>query len=475
MTSESLPQHVFFSRFSHRVEKEGICAYFHSLRLKPVFIAAAMADVVEALRECSSTTDLLDSLADSGLREQACSVINALIASKVLLREKSSDDKVISHLRSSIPQPYPHIAYFILTENCNFGCTYCFVKRDGSTKPSENNMSLETAMKGLDFFCDQIAKDEKRFNEEKNIIFYGGEPLLNTKVLKSLLEKIEQNKNNGRLPERTQLSIITNGSLLNQQNIELLTKNNVSIGISLDGDECATDSCRAYVNGTPVYKDVIRGIERCKKQDVPFSLSVTLTEQSVKDFDNTIKELQSIDCKALGFNILLTDEAFKVSEGYNEAAADFIIKAFEIFRKSGVYEDRMMRKVKSFVESKVYLFDCGAAGGGQIIIAPDGQVGICHGFLGSREYFPTTVNATAFDPATDPTFSEWGKRTPLNMEECQNCMSLGMCGGGCPLNAQKNEGSIWGMDKRFCVHSLKTLNWLIWDLYDKAKIDPITA
>jgi uncharacterized protein len=472
MIDAMFPSQLFFSTFAHRIEKDGVQAYYHALRLKPVYFTAEMASTIEQLRSCSDTKEFFSSITDKTIQDQMVDAINALMANKVLVKNPDADTKVMSHFQSSIPQPYVQIAYFILTENCNFGCSYCFVKRDGQNRQGAKNMTLDTALKGLDFFCRQIAKDKKRFSEEKNIIFYGGEPLLNTKILKFILEKVQQYKSDGRLPEQTRLSIITNGSLLSQQNIDLLTENNVSIGISLDGDECATDTCRSYTNGSPVYKDVIKGIDRCKQNDVPFSLSVTLTEQSVREFDKTLEELQSIGCKALGFNILLTDENFKVADGYNEAAADCIIKGFETFRKAGVYEDRMMRKVKAFAESKVYFFDCGAAGGGQIVIAPDGEVGICHGFLGSREFFPTTVDDESFDPVSDATFADWGRRTPLNMVECQSCMAIGICGGGCPLNALKNQGSIWGMDERFCVHSKKSLNWLVWDLFEKVNSAP---
>lgn len=472
MISAQLPSRLFFSSFAHRIEKQGVHAYYHALRLKPVYFTAEMASTIEHLHSCSDTNEFLNLFADETIKVQIVDAVNALIANKVLIKDSNADAKVISHFRSAIPRPYIQIAYFILTEKCNFGCSYCFVKRDGQNRPSSKNMSMDVALKGLDFFCDQIAKDEKRFAEEKNLIFYGGEPLLNTKILKFILEKVGQYKADGKLPEQTKLSIVTNGSLLSQQNIDLLTENNVAIGISLDGDECATDSCRSYTNGSPVYKDVMKGIDRCKQNDVPFSLSVTLTEQSVKEFDKTLEELQAIGSKAVGFNILLTDESFRVADGYNEAAADCIIKGFETFRKAGVYEDRMMRKVKAFAESKVYFFDCGAAGGGQIVIAPDGQVGICHGFLGGREFFPTTVNDASFDPISDETFAEWGRRTPLNMEECQGCMALGICGGGCPLNGLKNQGSIWGLDERFCAHSKKTLDWLIWDLFEKVNSKP---
>ncbi|EIC23819.1 FibroRumin system radical SAM peptide maturase [Thiorhodovibrio frisius] len=463
--AENIPTHLFFSKYAHKLERNGIFAYFHALRMKPVFISAEMESTIEMIRLSKDARNVIASITNPSYQESVVSAISALIENKVITKNPDVDKKVITHFRSSIPPAYTQIAYFILTENCNFGCSYCFVKRDGETRSGARVMSPETAIKGLELFCKLVAMDKGRFEEEKNIIFYGGEPLLNITVLQIISKKVREYKSCGKLPQDTRLSIVTNGSLLTEDNIDLLSSNNVAIGISLDGDECATNSCRAYTGGGPVYHDIIKGIERCKAKNIPFSLSVTLTEQSVKNFNSTLSELKQIGSNALGFNILLTDEQFRVFEGYNEAAADCILTGFEEFRRNGVYEDRMMRKLKSFAESRVYLFDCGAAGASQIVVAPDGDLGICHGFLGSRENFPTNVDNMDFDPSTDPTFLEWRKRTPLNMPDCENCMALGICGGGCPLNALKNTGSIWGLDERFCVHSIKTLQWLVWDLF----------
>ncbi|QQS61240.1 MAG: SPASM domain-containing protein [Candidatus Moraniibacteriota bacterium] len=61
----------------------------------------------------------------------------------------------------------------------------------------------------------------------------------------------------------------------------------------------------------------------------------------------------------------------------------------------------------------------------------------------------------------------WSRRSSLFMGQCQECVALGICGGGCPLQADIEKGSIWELDDRFCVHSKRTLEWLIWDLYEK--------
>ena len=52
-------------------------------------------------------------------------------------------------------------------------------------------------------------------------------------------------------------------------------------------------------------------------------------------------------------------------------------------------------------------------------------------------------------------------------EECLSCPALAVCDGSCPYDAMLKYGSIWNIDRRFCIHSKEALEWLIWDLYDK--------
>jgi len=51
------------------------------------------------------------------------------------------------------------------------------------------------------------------------------------------------------------------------------------------------------------------------------------------------------------------------------------------------------------------------------------------------------------------------------MPQCFGCEAIGLCGGGCPINAELNFGSIWALDTRFCIHTKSTLEWMIWDQY----------
>ena len=94
---------------------------------------------------------------------------------------------------------------------------------------------------------------------------------------------------------------------------------------------------------------------------------------------------------------------------------------------------------------------------------------VIYGNIGSEIW--SSAQSPDFSVARDKLISEiaeWGHRSPLNMPQCFDCSAIGTCGGGCAYGAMLRNGSIWSLDDRFCVHSLKTLEWMIWDLYENS-------
>lgn len=455
---------LYVSRFAHFVIGDNIIAAYHALRMMPVYFSPFVLEITKKFEGGASPREVAEYAGSTDEEKEVLNVIEVLKDAKILINNPQEDDKALDYFKGMMGNPYPHLAYFLLTDRCNFHCSYCFLKNQAPVGYIESHMSEETAIKGLDFFCRLIAEDPDQFSEEKTIIFYGGEPLMNWAVFELLLTKIENYIASRKLPEKITLNLVTNGTLLTPNIANTLKKHNVQVSISIDGDEFATNSCRVYESGRPVYQDIRRGFEICKNAGMDIGASCTLSEACITDFDKTLKVLlEECGVTNLGLNLMITGG--ELVENYSERAARFILKAFQIFRTRGVYEDRIMRKVNAFIERKVLPFDCGATGGNQIVIAPNGDVGICHGYTMERKYFPTNVDDHNFDIKKDHDFLEWSMRSPLNMPECQGCIALGICGGGCPFQAEIATGSIWGLDERFCTHAKMTLEWLIWDLY----------
>lgn len=454
---------LYFSRFTHKFVKNGVVALFNALRLRPVYLTEQLyTKVLEIINSeiCVDGRDLV-------CINQA---IQELKKNRIIIDNPDYDDLVLKRFQKLTGKPAVRVAYFIMTDKCNFNCSYCFMLREqkkGNLKVL-GKMSNDTAELALKKYAELSYSPDK--DDERIIIFYGGEPLLNYSVIQDVVFKAEQLKKDGILANDTKFAIVTNGSLLTDDKAQFFKEHDVGIGISVDGDSFVNDSSRKFINGTPTFASIMRAIEVCKRNNCDdFSLSVTISEKCLDNFDSTIDFIVNrVGCKNVGYNILMNDSSVN-QDDYATRASEFLIKSFEIFRKKGIYEDRMMRKVKSLSEGKVHLFDCAACGANQVVFAPDGSIGVCHGFLGTRNYFSGTVHDRNFKPETNVDFIEWSKRAPVNMKDCFSCPAIGICGGGCPFNAFNESKSIWNLDKRFCVHSKMSLEWLIWDLYESTR------
>ncbi len=467
---KNLPEKLQLSRYTHFLEKNGHTAIYHALRLHPLYMKSDMARELKLFKKAIEPANFLENK-KAGEAEKWSGLLMTLLRQGILVGDEETDDKTIDYYRNHIPEPGIYVVFFILTDACNFNCSYCFIEHDRQkNKYEERFMTEEVALDGLDFFVEQTRKNKGQSDERKAIQFYGGEPLMNFKVLKVLLEKIQEYKTAGILPEDLELTTVTNGSLLTTEVVNVLKKYGVGITISIDGDELSTSN-RVDHAGKPMYQRIMKGIENCQSASAHFALSVTLTEETIRNAGHTMETILKIRPNRVGFNLLLPGDHFSnIKEDYAMRASNFVINAFKQLRAEGiVYEDNFIRKVESFAKSKVCVSDCGAVGGNQIIIQPDGKIGACEGFLGERKYLVSDIYDKEFDPSEIEVYQEWGRRKPLLMEQCQDCIALGICGGGCIVGAIKAKGDIFALDEIKCQHMKNTMNWLIWDLYDNVK------
>lgn len=456
---------VSMSRFAHSYDLGDAVALYHSLRMKPVYLTMTAFESLQAWLASSSCCSVEEAPED--IRNE----IAELVKAKILTRSNDEDERVLAFVKSKIPKPEINVCYMITSEQCNLACKYCFLGNNDCDKRSnflQENMSIDTADKAIEFFIRQIQLSGPRSEENRPaIIFYGGEPLVNYPVLEHIAERVNELKKTVDCIRNVEMSVVTNGLLLTESKVKRLEELGVGIAISIDGFTEEANSMRVDVAGHPVFSKVLKTLDMCKRMGVEVALSVTLSEETIKNTKDILELIDAYGIKGFGFNIMMSSDTFVLPQSYNEAAAQFIIDEFVELRERGIYEDRMMRKLKAFSKAQVYFSDCAATAGGQIVIAPNGQVGICHGCLHDKQYFVAHIDDDDFVAVEDKHFTEWSQLTPLNHGECMDCPALGICGGGCPINAMhlKPENTIHSIDERFCVHSKMTLEFLIKDLY----------
>lgn len=374
-----------------------------------------------------------------------------------IVENDDADDKILDDCRKEILEPYISTAYLFLTKNCNLACRYCFERQSEIKNSSEGVMSLDVFNRGLDFFQRLINLDKDRFNERKTIIFYGGEPFHNKKLLFSAITEIQNRIKKGDLPVQSKMLVVTNGTLMNDEDIQFIKKNGVTVTFSLDGDKQASAN-RVYPDGkTLAWDKATETFKKCVAAGIDLNIACTLSPETIARKKEVLDYFIEIGATNIGFNVILDNDIIQLNDAYDNEAAEFVTMAYKTLSINHITENRTRRRLDVFKHKHPCLFDCNAAGGRQIAIAPNGDVGICHEHIMDKKHFITTINDIHFNPKESIGFRMWNKRSPLYMDSCLNCIALGVCGGGCVINSERKHNSIFIPDPRFCKQTISIL------------------
>ncbi len=108
----------------------------------------------------------------------------------------------------------------ILTDRCNFDCSYCYQDR------GDQRLDLSTLVRTIDAF-------HPFFAPECVVSFTGGEPLLAFDLIERAVERLEGLP--ARRRRRVRYSLTTNGSLLDDKILDFLAAHEFSLVLSFDG------------------------------------------------------------------------------------------------------------------------------------------------------------------------------------------------------------------------------------------------
>ncbi len=457
---------IRLSKWVHVFERGKVIALYHALNIDVICVPMEHKELVVALKKGTTSTFLLKQFP-----ELSIDAFLAEMEAQGFVVPVGYDDMelLVAKRAEAIPPIGLHSLYLLLTDNCNLRCKYCFVLDGMPSCYRTSNMSWDVARTAIDMFFANLAKNDPRHERAvKMINLYGGEPLLRFPLLKQVVEYTET-KYASEIHAMDAVgfifSLVTNGTLITPEIASYLAEHpRIAVTVSVDGSEASHDAARRTTQDVGTYQAVLSGLRMlvaagCKG----LSLSCTITEHNIDTLEALLELHKEFGFLSINLNPLLDTQQQAVSDGYTEVVNDRMIEYFLKAREVGVYEDRIMRRIKPFMSRRPLPYDCQATGS-QLVCSPSGRVGVCHEGLGMSNYFFADVSED-FSFHNNETVREWGRRSPFNMPQCFNCPAIAMCGGGCAYGAMLRNGSIWSLDDRFCTHALKTLEWMVWDLF----------
>lgn len=178
---------------------------------------------------------------------------------------------------------FPDVLIFIigLTEQCNLRCRYCCYS--GSYENNRSHGSKKLVNDDIDKIIDFIAKNCG--DSPQRISFYGGEPLSNLKVLEYGAALIKE-----KWGEKVDVSVSTNGLLLNREVIDWGVKNNIEFAISIDGGKFFHDLNRVDAEGRGSYGKVIKNLENLLQTNPKCRFTLHTTLFDIRDIAQIAEE-----------------------------------------------------------------------------------------------------------------------------------------------------------------------------------------
>jgi len=154
-----------------------------------------------------------------------------------------------------------------VASRCNLNCDYCYEYNtgDNSWKMMPKYFSTKTAEK----LIARIKDHAQNHNLEEVILsFHGGEPLLIGPKHLSELSKIFRSIENDNL--EVSLTMQTNGTLLNDDFINVIKEMEIYVAISIDGPKNVNDVHRVDHKGESTYESTFNGLELIKQKAPDF-------------------------------------------------------------------------------------------------------------------------------------------------------------------------------------------------------------
>jgi uncharacterized protein len=337
----------------------------------------------------------------------------------------------------------------IPTYACNLACTYCFQHGiDGRPQM----ISKET----VDSFFDYARKEYADAKVKPFITLFGGEPLINSKVQREIIEHIVDHC----IAEDYEFSAVTNGYDFAEY-VDLLSKVKVKeIQFTLDGSEEVHDKRRMTANKKGSFDRVIKGMEKAVAQGIPINLRSVIDKENV---DDLVALAQLLDDRGW---LDLPPTLFKTQIGRNYELFECYEKPEHLFTQVELWAyvaklaeaHPVLKKfhrpdfmgIRYLVDTgEMYLpsFDTCPAAKTEWVFDLYGDIYGCTASCGREEfklgtYWPEITK-------NEEAIQTWKNRDVTNIEKCKSCKYDIVCGGGCGVvAANRHDGEILSPDCR---------------------------
>ena len=400
-----------------------------------VHIIDEMIDKIMDIYNGSNKAEVIDALStfypESELNE-ALLELDELIDNKDLFAEDLSVPPTFSE------EPLVKSLCLHVAHDCNLRCQYCFAST-GDFGLDRSMMTTDIGEKAVDFI---IANSGNRTNCEMD--FFGGEPLMNMPVVKHVVSYIR--KREIESGKKFKLTLTTNGVLLNDDNINYLKDNDISLVLSLDGRKEVHDKMRPNMAGQGSYEKSLANFKQAvaANNGQNYVLRGTFTAYNLDFMADVLDMVDKGFANVSVEPVVSKDVPYALEQEHlPQLFAEYEKLAIEFINRKNTDKDFAFFHFNMDIHNgpciAKRLSGCGA-GHEYFAVAPNGDLYPCHQFVGRENYLMGNI----FDGVKKKEVSaDFRNAHVLNKEECSKCWARFFCSGGCHANADLFNNNIY--------------------------------
>jgi uncharacterized protein len=308
-----------------------------------------------------------------------------------------------------------------ISAKCNLACPYCFAKSNKNFNFA--SFTEDDIDKILNFLVLQQNNDETPLN----LIFFGGEPLLNKQIILYTIKTCKEKYPN----KKVTYSITTNGTILDKNLIDIFKENNFAVLTSLDGPDNEFN-LRYFKNGKKSIYKVLENLQILKKNGLQPHIRATLLNtnphicETFEFFEKleipfTIVFAYSSENKTHTYSEYNSEVLFKIKQQFEQLLKIYLEK----LRNGNIIYNKALNDFCSTIRFRVIGKKPCSAGIDLFTIMANGDIFSCSHFMNNSEYKLGNI-FTNFAPLPDYIVSDID-----NITECNSCWLKYLCKGGC--------------------------------------------
>lgn len=405
-------------------------------------------------------------------------LLQSLEDHRIIIDPRNDKDKFASADIASMTQDLTGSkkisVFLLLAQSCNLNCIYCLNGIRTYQTGKKLKMREEVAYKALDVSLEKLTS-----GDTLEIVFFGGEPLLNWPLAKKIILYCE----NILKPQNKEIKYIyhltSNLTFLPPDLISWAQKYSISILCNIDGPDFLHDRCRPHLDDSPSHAQVVSHVARLRDAGVVVgarSTIISINQDHMLEIARHHKEMGCVDSAFVPVNPIDSDEnilpqslipsARKIIKGLVDTYKQRIWDSSDLY-PFGLYQHNLQPGTR-------VVFGCSAPYGHTPVVDVNGKVYPCIYLVGQPRFYLGNIMEKNFP-----------KQQVLNrlmnflhvdrLEDCQGCAWRYLCGGGCAVwrltvaqHPQVTTKVLNYCRQISCDVSKKVLELLLWEKAEHA-------